>query len=1438
MDGHVRFRSICCATTRLSHLFRNARWQATVVLLASLVLALDRDAWAASFSVTNGNDSGAGSLRQAILDANAAGAGPHTITVDNAVNAINITQNLPIIDTSVTVEGNTTTITGNNNRLFFVNSGNVALNNMDITGGRAQGGAGANGSGGGGGGLGAGGGLFINSGANVTIQGVTFDGNSSVGGNGGSVNALFGGGGGGGIAGTGGDGGNGIGVGGGGGGGGVSGTGGAGGTGGGGGGGGTSDGSAGGILTGGAGGGDGGNGGDIGNSGSAGSTNGGGGGGGLLGGGGGGGDFGGGGGAGLGLTAGNGGTGGFGAGGGGTTATGTAGAGGFGGGAGGATTAGEGGDALGGAIFVRQGGTLTVVDSNATANNTVTGGTGATTGLAAASNLYLMTGVNATFQGSGTSEFAGDISGDGGIIKQGTGTLSLTGVNAQTGGTTVLGGTLNGTTDSLQGDISNSGNVEFDQTTDGTYNGVISGTGGVTKDGSGDVTFSGANTYSGGTTVSGGTLTGTTTSLQGNIANNANVTFSQSTNGTYSGAMSGTGGLTKAGTGTVSLGGANTYSGGTTVSAGTLQGNTTSLQGDIANNAQLQFNQSTSGTYSGVVSGTGGVTKSGAGNVTFSGANTYSGGTTVSAGTLTGTTTSLQGNIANNANVVFSQNTIGTYTGAMAGTGALTKSGTGTVTLSGLNTYSGGTTVSGGTLQGTTTSLQGNITNNAKLQFDQSTDGAYSGAIIGTGGVIKSGTGDVTVSGANNYTGGTTVSGGTLTGTTISLQGNITNNAMVEFDQSTDGAYRGVIRGTGRVIKDGSGDVTFSGTNTYSGGTTVSGGTLTGTTTSLQGNITNNASVDFNQATSGIYSGVMSGTGSVTKDGTGAVTFSGANTYSGPTQINAGALYVNGSISSDTTVAAAATLGGNGTINGDVINSGQIAPGTSGSIGTLQINGDLTANAGSGLRIQINDGGTTPGTNNDLLAVNGDVTLDGTVHVTAATGSYVPGTIYTFLTYTGSSTGTFDGIDENLPLLEFDLIYGSGEVQFQVFRNAITISSLANTPNQLQIAQYLDDHSPMATGNFAAVLDSLDGQTNAGLRSALNQMVGQVYGTVSQLGVQNTTQVYLLLNRRLRWQHTDVNGDSFADDEQRGPTSPTIVLASYEPTSHESPIAPCENCSPWEGWITGYGLGGDVAGDGNASGGIYGIGGTVFAFQRWLNENNALGFFGAYSGFNLALSDVIQSTSANDFQFGGYLRTSDGFNYYLLAGAIGFDTYHAARQTIFDGINSTAQSDSNGWQASTWLERGLQLKLGPWNIQPFAALQYIYLRQNHFTETGANALDLQVDGVNTNALRSALGIYAARPINYGSARTLIPELRALWLHEFLEPESSFNSVLAGTGGASFVTSGVNYGRDWAVVGGGVNWKLNDGLTLFADYDLQINAVEAFHLGSGGMQYVW
>ena len=175
--------------------------------------------------------------------------------------------------------------------------------------------------------------------------------------------------------------------------------------------------------------------------------------------------------------------------------------------------------------------------------------------------------------------------------------------------------------------------------------------------------------------------------------------------------------------------------------------------------------------FGGVIAGTGNLTKTGTGTLVLTGAGTHSGGTTVSGGTLQigdgGATGSIAGNILNNARVDFNRSNVVSYGGVISGTGSLTQSGAGTLVLTGANTYSGGTVVSGGILQigngGSTGSIVGNILNNANVTFSRSDAVTYEGRITGSGKVVQSGSGTLTLKNTSNaFNGGTEIESGTL----------------------------------------------------------------------------------------------------------------------------------------------------------------------------------------------------------------------------------------------------------------------------------------------------------------------------------------------------------------------------------------------------------------------------------------------------------------------------------------------------------------------------------------------------------------------------------------------------------------------------------------------------------------------------------------------------
>ncbi|EEJ9881948.1 AIDA autotransporter-like protein ShdA, partial [Salmonella enterica subsp. enterica serovar Senftenberg] len=348
--------------------------------------------------------------------------------------------------------------------------------------------------------------------------------------------------------------------------------------------------------------------------------------------------------------------------------------------------------------------------------------------------------------------------------------------------------------------------------------------------------------------------------------------------------------LTKTGAGTLILNAENTYTGSTTISEGTLIAtNVEALgTGDVTNDAVLELN--TGGDFDNAISGSGQVVKSGDEMLTLSGSNTYTGGTTISGGTLVASNVEALGSGDVTDNATLELNTGGDFDNNIGGTGSVVKSGDETLTLSGANSYTGGTTISGGTLVATNVEAlgTGDITDNATLELNAGGD--FTNNIGGTGSVVKSGDKTLTLSGTNTYRGGTLISDGTLVASNVEAlgTGNVTDNATLEL--STGGDFANNIGGTGSVVKSGDKTLTLSGANSYTGGTTISGGTLVASNVEAlgSGDITDNATLELN--TGGDFDNAISGSGQVVKSGDKTLTLSGANSYSGATTISGGTL--------------------------------------------------------------------------------------------------------------------------------------------------------------------------------------------------------------------------------------------------------------------------------------------------------------------------------------------------------------------------------------------------------------------------------------------------------------------------------------------------------------------------------------------------------------------
>ena len=544
---------------------------------------------------------------------------------------------------------------------------------------------------------------------------------------------------------------------------------------------------------------------------------------------------------------------------------------------------------------------------------------------------------------------------------------------------------------------------------------------------------------------------------------------------TQSGVISENGGsygLEKIGTGTLTLTGNNTYSGGTTITAGTLgissdmnlgattgtvtlNGGTLEINPDKVSLALYHpfFIGSGGGTFdleayvsATNITGPGHLTLTGPGQFDLYGNNTYSGGTTIMNGELL-----VDGTLAGDiifqtpSTILFRNYNDSVFAGNISGPGSIQQVGYGTLTLTGHNTYSGSTEVANGTLAFSSDDNIGtaNIFDYSPVKFDASFTSALNylaggrldtnGNTVVLSGLVeaseKIGAGTLIITGTDD--GISIVSGGTLQigdgGTTgsIDTNHNITDNAALIFDRSDDINFTAVISGSGTLTQAGSDTLTLTSTNTYSGGTMISSGVLQvgngGTLGSISGNITNNATLIFNRSYNTTFAGAISGNGGIIKLGNDTLTLTGISTYSGTTSVSAGTLSVNGSIAhSAITVNTGATLSGSGTVGMTAIQPGAtLAPGnllaapTSGNaIGTLNVNGDLvlapgaTYSAGFGYNSDFSNWGT------DKTVVTGNAAIAGNLSVNFSNYGSVPSQILvTLINSGGELSGTFDSVN-------------------------------------------------------------------------------------------------------------------------------------------------------------------------------------------------------------------------------------------------------------------------------------------------------------------------------------------------------------------------------------------------------------------------------------------
>ncbi|KAG6559777.1 Autotransporter beta-domain [Candidatus Rhabdochlamydia oedothoracis] len=730
------------------------------------------------------------------------------------------------------------------------------------------------------------------------------------------------------------------------------------------------------------------------------------------------------------------------------------------------------------------------------------------------------------------------------------------------------------------------------------------------------------------------------------------------------------------------------------------------------------------------------------------------------------------------------------------------KKNTGMITLSGVNSYRGGTHINGGFLIASQDSNLGDPsggisfdggTLKAQMSFSSARNVSLlglgtinvesnstltlSGIVSGDSSLIKSNSGNLILTGVNTYSGGTTIDQGILAlsedGTLVS-EGAVTINNTGSFDisgitassqtigdlsgsgtivlgtktliegTSNNTSYAGVISGTGSFTKQGTGTLTLTGDNSYTGGITVNAGVLVGNTTSLQQGIENNSTVVFDQAETGTYSGIISGSGILTKQGPGVVNFTNDSSgfSSGTVNINAGTLLVNNKLGGAFTVATNAILGGGGTAIGNVTNNGSVQPGN--SIGTLTIDGDYTQTDSGELVIEINEAGAT-----DLLKVTGIATLDGALQVHPTPGTYSAGTIYTFLTAGTDPTdptvnGEFSSNSSTYPV-DYTINYLSNEVQLLILTDSLIIPPIVIPPIVIRASRPKGNAGAVEDYLFCSSFDFAETDIDTVAKALLVLPTDQYIKALNRL---TPSQFGALALNELENNFSVVNTFFLSGENQRG--------GCYE-----------NDCEPTDIWFNPLGF--VYSQDSRPEIGHEAIGftnqtyGFTIGIDHLFTDNWSLGAGIGYSQSQLDWKQQAGKACASSGYLGPCLKyNSENFYFdFLVLGTGSF--YDVHRKIKFPGISRNADSTPTIWNISESILAGFRLeRYCNFFLQPEILLDQLNIFQEAFKENKANSINLSVKRKYASFLRFLINMKLAKKWLYCNM-CLVPSVNVGWL---------------------------------------------------------------------------
>ncbi|ARP84706.1 hypothetical protein CAL12_23615 [Bordetella genomosp. 8] len=679
--------------------------------------------------------------------------------------------------------------------------------------------------------------------------------------------------------------------------------------------------------------------------------------------------------------------------------------------------------------------------------------------------------------------------------------------------------------------------------------------------------------------------------------------------------------------------------------------------------------------------------------------------------------------------------------------------------------------------------------------------------MTGAGGLTKAGAGTLVLNGASSYGGGTTIAGGTLAGNSTSLQGAINGAAgtTLRFDQDGDGAFNGALSGAGQLVKNGAGALTLTQPSSYTGGTQVNAGTLIGDTTSLQGNIANNANLVFAQNVDGSFNGVLSGNGTVVKNGAGTLTASGVQPFSGTVVVDAGALALGTAASPAVLPAlvqvnAGGTLAGSGTIAG-LSNAGTVNAGTAN--GPLRVAGNFQNLPSGTVQVDL----TSPGASQ--VGVQGAATLAGTLRV--ADGFQYNGTnSYTVLTAAQGVQGQFANTElPQLAFIDASVRYDPNDVLVDFTRNATDFPDLAQTGNESAVAQALQEGAASnANGAGSPLYNAVLGLSSADVPKAFRQLSGDSHAAL----------VSALLNTADTARTTPMHrfNDSLDSDARAAGAVGQGGACVDGPQSGEGgSFFSCRR----NVWADVIGNWQHQDGDGNApsyrqeTGGIM-VGGDVEVRDGW-----RVGAAFGYQDSDIKVDSRDARADTDNYSvtlFGGKaFPTRNGQALKVMAGtSFTWSDISTRRDVTLGSASQQLKADYSATTGQVFGEIGYSVPVTPSvTVEPFAGVAYAHQRIHGFSEDGGSAA-LNADSDSNDITTTTVGVRGGWSTDIAGRAA---HLRAAlgWRHAMgdVDPERT----MAFDTGPSFTVAGTPIARDALVTELGAEVAVSKSATVGLSY---------------------